>query len=76
MAEKEDKLDSSIGTILTAMVSVIVLAYVAIPIISDAINSLTGDNASTYGDLLSVTVIIMIVGIIIFVIRGYNNHGR
>lgn len=76
MAEKEDKLDSSIGTILTAMVSIIVLAYVAIPIITDAIGSLTGENAATYGSLLSVVVIIMIVGIIIFVIRGYNNHGR
>ena len=76
MAEKEDKLDSSIGTILTAMVSIIVLAYVAIPIISDAIGSLTGEKAATYGSLLSVVVIIMIVGIIIFVIRGYNNHGR
>lgn len=76
MAEKEDKLDLSIGTILTAMVSIIVLAYVAIPIITDAIDSLTGTKASTYGDLLEVVVIIMIVGIIIFVIRGYNNHGR
>lgn len=76
MAEKEDKLDLSIGTILTAMVSIIVLAYVAIPVITDAIDSLTGTKASTYGDLLSVVVIIMIVGIIIFVIRGYNNHGR
>lgn len=76
MAEKEDKLDTSIGTILTAMVSIIVLAYVAIPIITDAIDSLTGAKASTYGSLLQVVVIIMIVGIIIFVIRGYNNHGR
>lgn len=75
MAAKEDRLDISVTTIITAMVSMIILGYVAIPVISDVIGSLTGDYAK-YGDLMSLVLVLMIIGVIVLVIRGYNSRGR
>lgn len=75
MAEKEDKLDISISTIITAMVSLVIIGYVAVPVVSDVISSMTGDMAK-YGDLMSITLVLMIVAVIVLVVRGYNARGR
>lgn len=75
MAEKEDRLDISISTIITAMVSLVIIGYVAVPVVSDVIKSMTGDLAK-YGDLMSITLVLMIVAVIVLVVRGYNSRGR
>lgn len=75
MAEKEDKLDISISTIITAMVSLVIIGYVAVPVVSDVIGSMTGDLAK-YGNLMSITLVLMIVAVIVLVVRGYNSRGR
>lgn len=76
MAEaKEDRLDNAIMVILTTVVSSILVAYLAIPVISDAIASLTGD-AAKYADLFSLVIVIMIVAMIILIVRGFNRGGR
>lgn len=76
MAEqKEDRLDNAIMTILTAVVASILVAYLAIPVITSAIESLSGD-AAQYADLLSLVITIMIVAMIILIVRGFNRGGR
>lgn len=75
MAEKEDKLDISISTIITAMVSLVIIGYVAVPVVSDVIGSMKGDLAK-YGNLMSITLVLMIVAVIVLVVRGYNSRGR
>ena len=79
MAEdgRQDRMDITIGVILTATVAMIILCYVAIPVISDAIGSLS--TTGPLGDLtgiLSAVVIMIAVGIIITVIRGFNERAR
>ena len=73
--QKEDRLDNAIMVILTTVVSAILVAYLAIPVISDAIASLTGD-AAQYADLFSLVIVIMIVSMIILIVRGFNRGGR
>lgn len=76
MAEaKEDRLDNAIMTILVAVVSAILVAYLAIPVITQAISSLTGASAQ-YADLFSLVITVMIVAMIILIVRGFNRGGR
>ena len=76
MAEaKEDRLDNAIMTILVAVVSAILVAYLAIPVITKAISSLTGASAQ-YADLFSLVITVMIVAMIILIVRGFNRGGR
>lgn len=71
MVKQEDRLDIAIGTILTAVVSLIMIAYFAIPIVQSAINSLTGDSAQ-YGTMIGFTLTMMIFATIILIVRGFN----
>lgn len=73
--QKEDRLDNAIMVILTTIVCAILVAYLAIPVISDAIASLTGD-AAQYADLFSIVIVVMIVSMIILIVRGFNRGGR
>lgn len=72
----EDRLDNSLGVILAATVSVLVLCYMAIPTITQAIASLTGTAGEQYGALLGLVVTLMIIGLIIVILRGYNSKSR
>lgn len=78
MAEKGDRLDHILMTIMSATIGVIMLCSFAIPTItgSAGIGALVGDNATKYGPLLGVVVIILIIGLIIPIIRGYNAKQR
>lgn len=71
----EDRLDKSLGVVLTATVTVIVLCYMAIPTIMDAIGSLKEDSAQ-FAPLITLTVTMMIIGLIIVILRGYNSKTR
>lgn len=78
--ESKDRMDVTIGVILTATVAMIMLCYVAIPIIADAIGAVkTQAITANIGDLsgiLTAVVIMIAVGIIITVIRGFNERTR
>lgn len=72
----EDRLDNSLGVILAATVSVLVLCYMAIPTITTAIASLSESAGEKYGALLGLVVTLMIIGLIIVILRGYNSKSR
>lgn len=71
MAEKEDRLDIAIGTVLTAVVTLIMIAYFAIPVVQGAIESLTGSSAQ-YGPMIGLSLTMMIFATIILIVRGFN----
>lgn len=75
MAKTEDRLDIAISVIITAIVAATMIAYLAIPIITTAINSLTGD-AAQYGEMLGFVLTMMIFALIILVVRGFNSRAR
>lgn len=83
--ESKDRMDITIGVILTATVAMVMLCYVAIPVVAGAINSVkTGmignvSITSIIGDvsgILTVVVIMIAIGIIISVVRGFNERAR
>ncbi len=71
MAEKEDRLDVAIGTVLTAVVTLIMIAYFAIPVVQGAIDSLTC-STSQYGPMIGLCVTMMIFATVILIVRGFN----
>ena len=72
---KEDRLDSAVTTLLTAVVVAILIAYFAIPVIMSAIGTLTGD-AAQYAQLFELTLTLMIVSIVVLIVRGFSRGGR
>ncbi len=68
----EDRLDNTVSVIITAVVAALLIAYIAIPIISNAIVGLD----SQYRDLFTAAIVIMIFSIVILVVRGFNSAGR
>lgn len=79
MAKKEDsfseKVDNISGTIFAAVLGVILICSFAIPTIlgSAGLGALTESQAETYGGLIGVVVIVLIIGILLPIIKGYNN---
>lgn len=71
MAEKEDRLDIAIGTVLTAVVTLIMICYFAIPVVQGAIDSLTG-SATSYGPMIGLALTMMIFATVILIVRGFN----
>lgn len=71
----EDRLDTSLGVILTATISMLVLCYMAIPTVMNAIGSLKGD-ATQFAPLLTFVLTIMVICIIVLVVRGFNSRAR
>lgn len=79
MAEKEDGLDRIIMTILGATIGVVLLCTCAIPVITGeaGIGALVNiEGGDTYKALIGVVVIMLIIGLIIPIVRGYNKSRR
>jgi len=80
MAEKQqpDKIDASLMTIVAAVLSVVMICSFAIPVItgSAGLGALSAANLSKYGGLIELIVIVLIFGLIIPIIRGYNSNKR
>lgn len=68
---KEDRLDNAIMVILTAVISLLMIAYMAIPVITNAVGSLTGDGEQ-FGPIILFTLTMMIFATIILIVRGFN----
>lgn len=80
MAEKQqpDKIDASLMTIVSAVLSVVLICSFAIPVItgSAGLGALTNANLAKYGGLIELIVIVLIFGLIIPIVRGYNSNKR
>lgn len=68
---KEDRLDNAIMVILTAVISLLMIAYMAIPVITEAVSSLTGAGEQ-FGPIILFTLTMMIFATIILIVRGFN----
>jgi hypothetical protein len=69
---KEDRLDNAIMVILTAVISLLMIAYMAIPVITEAVSSLTGGSGEQFGPIILFTLTMMIFATIILIVRGFN----
>ena len=81
MADKksgEDRIDSTMITIISAVIGVIMICSFAIPVItgSAGLGALTDSQLDKYGGLVGVIVIVLIIGLIIPIVRGYNSGKR
>jgi len=80
MAEKQqpDKIDASLMTIVAAVLSVVMICSFAIPVItgSAGLGALSAANLTKYGGLIELIIIVLIFGLIIPIIRGYNSNKR
>lgn len=70
-----DRLDDIIDSSVAAIVGIVMVTAALIPIASQMIGGLTGDDAQ-YAPLLGVVVIMVIVGLIVGVIRFYQSAKR
>ena len=68
---KEDRLDNAIMVILTAVISLLMIAYMAIPVIVSAVDGLTG-SGEQFGPIILFTLTMMIFATIILIVRGFN----
>ena len=68
---KEDRLDNATMVILTAVISLLMIAYMAIPVITEAVSSLTGAGEQ-FGPIILFTLTMMIFATIILIVRGFN----
>lgn len=78
MADKDGTVMMS-KTIISAVVGVIILCSFAIPTIIDQVTALSvnyADASKEYGDMIKMTILFLIVGLILFIVRSYNNSGR
>lgn len=80
MAEKQqpDKIDASLMTIVAAVLSVVLICSFAIPVItgSAGLGALSSGNLDKYGGLIELIIIVLIFGLIIPIVRGYNSNKR
>lgn len=80
MAEKQqpDKIDASLMTIVAAVLSVVLICSFAIPVItgSAGLGALSNANLAKYGGLIELIIIVLIFGLIIPIVRGYNSSKR
>lgn len=76
--ESEDKITTSLNTIMAAVLSVVLICSFAIPVImgSAGVGGLTEAWNSKFGGLIEVVVIVLIIGLIIPIVRGYNSNKR
>lgn len=70
-----DKLDAIIDSSVAAIVGIVLLCTAVIPIATDMIGDLTGESAQ-YAPLLGVVILMVIIGLVIGVIRFYQNEKR
>lgn len=76
--DSEDKIDASLFTIMGAVLSVVMICSFAIPVILGpaGLGALSEGALSKYGGLIEVVVIVLIIGLIIPIVRGYNSTKR
>ena len=74
----EEKVDSITFTIVSTVFGVILLCSFAIPVIlGDAgLGALTAAQDAKYGGLIGVIVIVLILGLILPIVKGYNKSKR
>ena len=72
----EDRIDSTIATIISVVLGIVMLCSFAIPTVTGQLDLLTTEEAAKYGSLIGVVVICMIIGLILVVTRGYNQKQR
>lgn len=79
MAEKEDEIDRTVKVILGATIGVILLCSFALPVItgSAGIGALVGiEGAEQYKALIGVVATVLIIGLILPIVHGYNARKR
>ena len=71
----EDKVDSISTTVFATVLGVILICSFAIPTIlgSAGLGALTEAQQTQYGGLIGVIVIVLILGLLLPVIKGYNS---
>lgn len=73
----EDKIDKMVITVVAAVIGIVMICSFAIPTIYTQVSGITNAEAlADYGDLLRMTCMFLIVGLILFIVRSYNNAGR
>lgn len=72
----DDKIDTMMVTIVAAVLGVIMLCSFALPTIQTQIGTLTGDVATKYGSIVGLVSLFLIIGLILFTVRRFNNAGR
>lgn len=73
-----DKIDITLNTILCAVLGVIFICSFALPTIvgQAGLGAIAGDAYASYRPLISVVGIVLIIGLIIPIVRGYNSRSR
>lgn len=74
----EDRIDTIVITIMAAVIGIVLLCSFAIPTIfgTAGLGALTDAQNSEYGGLIKIIVIVLIFGLIIPIVRGYNSRQR
>lgn len=72
----EDRITSTLMTIVSVVLGICIICSFAIPTVTAQIGMLSDAENAKYGALIGVTVICMIMGLILVVIRGYNHKER
>lgn len=57
--------DKFVGAVVTVTVAVIIFSMVAVPIIANAMEGITGDNADQLKAIMGVIPIFMVIGILL-----------
>lgn len=70
-----DRLDDVIGSSVAAVVGIVMLCALVIPVGLDFIGQLSGDEAE-YAPLLGVVITMSVIGLIIGVIKFFQNSRR
>lgn len=80
MTDKQsgDKIDATLMTIISAVLGVIMICSFALPTImgSAGIGAISGETYAQYRPLISVIGTVLIIGLIIPIVRGYNSNKR
>lgn len=74
-------MDKTIDSILTAIIAVVLIASAFIPIVITQVGNLLdeyagSDNIELYTGLISIVVVMTIIGIIVGVIKTYQDYGH
>lgn len=75
----EDNTNMMVKTIISGVVGVIILCSFAIPTVFDQLTTLSttyADAYKEYGDMIKLTILFLIIGLLLFIVRSYNNSGR
>lgn len=76
--DKGDKIDVTLNVVLAATLGVIFICSFALPTIVGpaGLGAIAGEAYASYRPLISVVGMVLIIGLIIPIVRGYNSRSR